>query len=72
VIVAVGMGVAFCGESEWCQKEKIDMSINDVRLQCEKKGDPGWQSNGTSPKTRAYPIGSPAKETHPKKHASPV
>jgi hypothetical protein len=59
------------GESEWCRK-KIETSNDNVHLQCEKRGDPRWQSKETSPKTRAYPIGSPAKETHPNKHASPV
>jgi hypothetical protein len=48
------------------------MSNNTVRLRCEKKGDLGWQSKETSPKKRAYPIGSRAKETHPNKDASPV
>jgi hypothetical protein len=39
-------------ESEWCRKEKTKTSNNNVRLRCEKKGDPGWQSKETSPKTR--------------------
>jgi hypothetical protein len=59
-------------ESKWCRKEKTEMNNNNVCLQCEKKGDLGWQSKETSPKTRAYPIGSPAKETHPNKHVCPV
>jgi hypothetical protein len=38
-------------ESEWCWKEKTEMrNNNDVRLQCEKKVDPGWQSKETSTK----------------------
>jgi hypothetical protein len=61
-----------CRESEWCRKEKTETSNNNVRLRCEKRGVPGWQSNEKSHKIRAYPIGSPAKETHPNKHASPV
>jgi hypothetical protein len=28
-------------ESEWCQKEKTETSNNNVRLRCEKKGNPG-------------------------------
>jgi hypothetical protein len=39
-------------EYEWCQKEKTKTSNNNVRLRCEKKGDPGWQSKDTSTKTR--------------------
>jgi hypothetical protein len=71
--VVVGTGVAFCGERAsgvgWRrQRRAITTCVSDVR----KKGDPGWQSKETSPKTRAYPIGSPTKETHPNKHASPV
>jgi hypothetical protein len=38
-------------ESEWCRKEKIETSNNNVRLRCEKKGDPMRQSKETSPKT---------------------
>jgi hypothetical protein len=59
-------------ESEWCPKEKTETSNNNVHLRCEEKGDPGWQSRETSPKTRVYLIGSLAKETHPNKHVSPV
>jgi hypothetical protein len=59
-------------ESKWHWKEKIETSNNNVRLRCEKKGDPGWQSKETSTKTQAYPIGSSAKEMHPNKHASLV
>jgi hypothetical protein len=44
-------------DSEWCQKEKTDTSNNNMRLWCEKKVDPVWQSKETSPKKRAYPIG---------------
>jgi ribosome assembly protein YihI (activator of Der GTPase) len=36
-------------ESEWCWKEKTETSNNNVRLRCEKKGDPRWQSKETSP-----------------------
>jgi hypothetical protein len=52
--------------------EKTETSNNNAHLRCEKKDDPGWQSKETSPKKRAYPIGLPAKETHPNKHASRV
>jgi hypothetical protein len=50
------------------QRRAITMCVSDVR----KKSHPRWQSKETSPKTRAYPIGSSAKETHPNKHASPI
>jgi hypothetical protein len=59
-------------ESERCQKKKTETGNNNVRLWCEKKGNLGWQSKETSPKTWVYLIGSQAKETHPNKHASPV
>jgi hypothetical protein len=48
------------------------MSNNNVCLRCEKKGDLGWKSKETSPKTLAYPTGSPGKETHHNMHASLV
>jgi hypothetical protein len=59
-------------ESEWCRKKKTETSNNKVRLRCEKRGDRGWQSKEASPETRVYPIGTPAKETYPNKHASLV
>jgi hypothetical protein len=40
--------------SEWCRNEKTEMSNNNARLRCEKKGDLGWQSKETSPKKLAY------------------
>jgi hypothetical protein len=47
-------------------------SNNNMCLRCEIRGNPRWQSNEMSPKTRVDPIGLPAKETHSNKHASPV
>jgi hypothetical protein len=52
VSVIVGTGVAFCGERasgvRRRQRRAITTCVSDVR----KKGDPGWQSKETSPKTR--------------------
>jgi hypothetical protein len=68
-------------EREWSSEERErvvsegedrDACNNNTRLQCEKKGDPRWQSKETSPEKRVYPIGSSSKETHLNKHASPV
>jgi hypothetical protein len=51
--VVVGTGVAFCGERASGVRRRrhrraITTCVSDVR----KKGDPGWQSKETSPKTR--------------------
>jgi hypothetical protein len=48
----VGTGVAFCGErasgvGRTRQRRAIPTCVSDVR----KKGDPGWQSKDTRPKT---------------------
>jgi hypothetical protein len=48
------------------------MSNNNVRLRCEKKGDPEWQLKETSPKKQAYPIGSRGKEMHSNERVSPL
>jgi hypothetical protein len=50
--VIVGTGVAFCGERasgvrSRRHRQAIKTCVSDVR----KKGDPGWQSKETSPKT---------------------
>jgi hypothetical protein len=47
------------------EAEDKDARNNNARLQCVKKGDLEWQPKETSPKKRAYAIGSPSKETHP-------
>jgi hypothetical protein len=59
-------------ESEWCQKEKTETSNNNVRLRCEKKGDPGWQSKETNPKTRDASNWVASKGGISYNHASPV
>jgi hypothetical protein len=53
VSVVVRIGVAICeerasGVGRRRQRRAITMCVSDVR----KKGDPGWQSKETSPKTR--------------------
>jgi hypothetical protein len=58
--------------SEWCRKEKTKTSNNNIHLQLRNKSDPRWQPKETCPKTRVCPTGSPAKETHPNKHVSPL
>jgi hypothetical protein len=39
-------------QSEWCRKDKTETSNNIVHLQCEEKGDPGWQSKEMSLKAQ--------------------
>jgi hypothetical protein len=46
------------------------MSNNNIRLRCEKKDDPRWQSNETSPKTRHASNWVASKGDTSYKHAS--
>jgi hypothetical protein len=67
-------------EQEWpttergrvVSKEKTEMSNNNMCLRCEKKGDPGWQSKETSPKTRVSSNWVASKGDASYKHASPI
>jgi hypothetical protein len=68
----VGAVVTFWAEIASGVRRRRETHNNNVRLRCEKKGDHGWQSKETSPRQRAYPIGSPSKKTRPNKHVSPV
>jgi hypothetical protein len=47
--VVVGTGVAFCGERASGVRRIRHRRNNNMRLRCEKKGDPGWQSKETHP-----------------------
>jgi hypothetical protein len=47
--VVVGTGVAFCGERVSGVERIRHRQDNNMRLRCEKKGDPGWQSKETHP-----------------------
>jgi hypothetical protein len=73
VSVVVGTGVAFCGErasgvERRRQRQAITMCVSDVR----KKATPGGNQRRRVLRHETHPIGSPAKETHPNKHASSV
>jgi hypothetical protein len=59
-------------ESEWYRKENIEMSNNDMCFRCEKKGDPGWQSKETIPKTRDASNWVSNKGDASYRHASPM
>jgi hypothetical protein len=71
--VVVGTGVTLCGDRASGVGRRrhiraITMCVSDVR----KKGDPGWQSKETSPKTRDTSNWVASKGDASYKHASPV
>jgi hypothetical protein len=49
VSVVVGTGVTFCGERVSGVGRIRHKRDNNMRLRCEKKGGPGWQSKETHP-----------------------
>jgi hypothetical protein len=71
--VVVRTGVAFCGErASGVRRRRRRRAITTCVSNVRKKGDPGWQSKETNPKTRDASNLVASKGDASYKHASPV